>query len=310
MGKTARKQHIRLSVGDRVFVTINTILIILFVIVELYPMIFVLSASFSEPTMVGSGQMLLWPVKPTLQGYQFILQYKTIWGGYANTLFYTIVGTSFNLFVTIPCAYALSRKDFPDKGIFMLLFMFTMYFSGGTIPMYLNYKSLGLLNTRWVIIICGALSVYNMIVARTFFANTIPWELHEAARIDGASDFRTFFSIVLPLSKAIMAVMVLYYGVAHWNQYFIALMYLPKAQELWPLQMVLRDILIKGQFAAKSMGDGVMDPQEMLELLRQADTANIMKYCVIVVATVPMLIIYPFLQKFFAKGVMIGSVKG
>ena len=180
------KRHIKLSKGDRVFVTINGILLALFFIVELYPMIYVLSASFSDPQAVGGGEMLLWPVRPSLEGYQYILQYKTIWTGYLNTIFYTVLGTVVNLIVTIPCAYALSRRDFPDKGIFMLLFMFTMYFSGGTIPAYLNYKSLGLLNTRWVMLICGALSVYNMIVARTFFANSIPWELHEAARIDGA----------------------------------------------------------------------------------------------------------------------------
>ena len=304
------KRHIKLSKGDRVFVTINGILLALFFIVELYPMIYVLSASFSDPQAVGGGEMLLWPVRPSLEGYQYILQYKTIWTGYLNTIFYTVLGTVVNLIVTIPCAYALSRRDFPDKGIFMLLFMFTMYFSGGTIPAYLNYKSLGLLNTRWVMLLSGALSVYNMIVARTFFANSIPWELHEAARIDGASDVRTFFSIVLPLSKAIMAVMVLYYGVAHWNEYFIALLYLPQAKALWPLQMVLREILIRSQFAAESISDGVMDAEQMLELLRQQDVANMMKYCVIVAATVPMLIIYPFLQKYFAKGVMIGSVKG
>ena len=304
------KRHIKLSKGDRVFVTINGILLALFFIVELYPMIYVLSASFSDPQAVGGGEMLLWPVRPSLEGYQYILQYKTIWTGYLNTIFYTVLGTVVNLIVTIPCAYALSRRDFPDKGVFMLLFMFTMYFSGGTIPAYLNYKSLGLLNTRWVMLICGALSVYNMIVARTFFANSIPWELHEAARIDGASDVRTFFSIVLPLSKAIMAVMVLYYGVAHWNEYFIALLYLPQAKALWPLQMVLREILIRSQFAAEAISDGVMDAEQMLELLRQQDVANMMKYCVIVAATVPMLIIYPFLQKYFAKGVMIGSVKG
>lgn len=310
MEKTAEKKHIRLSRGDRVFVTINGILLALFFVIELYPMIYVLSASFSDPLAVGSGEMLLWPVKPSLQGYQYILQYKTIWSGYLNTIFYTVVGTLLNLAVTIPCAYALSRRDFPDKGIFMTLFMFTMYFSGGTIPAYLNYKSFGLLNTRWVLIICGAMSVYNMIVARTFFASSIPWELHEAARIDGASDIRMFFSIVLPLSKAIMAVMVLYYGVGHWNEYFSAMLYLPQAKNLWPLQLVLRDILIKSSFAKDAISDGVMDADQMMELLRQQDTANMMKYCVIVAATVPMLVIYPFLQKYFAKGVMIGSVKG
>lgn len=193
----------------------------------------------------------------------------------------------------------------------MTIFMFTMYFGGGMIPSYLNMYELHLLNTRWVMLLNGALSVYNMIVARTFFANTIPWELHEAARIDGAGNFRVFLQIVLPLSAPIIVVMTLYYGVGHWNAYFNAMMYLAQARKLWPLQMFLREILIKGQFATTAMMDNrSYTMEEMVALIKAAETANMIKFCIIIVATAPMMVIYPWLQKFFAKGVMIGSVKG
>lgn len=305
------KRRIRQSVGDRVFGWIIYSVLALFVIAELYPLVYVVSASFTDPKAITSGEMILWPVRPTLQGYQYIFNYKEIWTGYANTLFYTVVGTVVNLVVTLPAAYALSRRDFKDKTILMLFFMFTMYFSGGLIPAYLNIHKLGLLNTVWVMIIAGPLSVYNMIVARTFFANSIPWELHEAARIDGAGNFRTFFNIVLPLSSPIIVVLTLYYGVGHWNAYFNAMIYLAKARNLWPLQMFLRDILIKGQFASSVLmeADG-LTPEQIQALMQEADTANMVKFCVIIASTLPMMIIYPWLQKFFAKGVMIGSVKG
>ena len=304
------KRHIKLSKGDRVFVTINGILLALFFIVELYPMIYVLSASFSDPQAVGGGEMLLWPVRPSLEGYQYILQYKTIWTGYLNTIFYTVLGTVVNLIVTIPCAYALSRRDFPDKGIFMLLFMFTMYFSGGTIPAYLNYKSLGLLNTRWVMLLNGLVSAYNLIVARTFFSNTIPWELHEAAFLDGCSDFRLFTKIILPLSAPIVVVMALYYGVGHWNAYFNAFIYLSDRTK-FPLQVFLKEILMQSKFAENEMlQGGDFTPEQLLAMTRMTETANMLKYGIIVISTVPMLCIYPFLQRYFAKGVMIGSVKG
>ena len=309
--KEVHRNRIRHSRGDRVFAGIIYTLLGLFFVIELYPLVYVISASFSDPLAVGSGEMILLPVRPRLDGYKYILNYSEIWTGYLNTFFYTVVGTVINLVVTLPAAYALSRRDFKDKGIIMAIFMFTMYFSGGLIPGYLNIYQLGMLNTRWVMILSGALSVYNMIVARTFFANTIPWDLHEAARIDGAGNFRIFFQIVLPLSSPIIVVMTLYYGVGHWNAYFNAMMYLAKARSLWPLQLFLRDILIKGQFAANAlMNNESMSPEQMLEMTKQAETANMIKYCVIIAATAPMMLIYPWLQKFFAKGVMIGSVKG
>lgn len=305
-----RKSFFRHSWNDRIFVvSVYTLLIVYFVII-LYPLIYVLSASFSDPDAVAAGEMILWPVRPSLQAYRYILNYAEIWLGYANTIFYTVVGTLLNLIVTLPCAYMLSRKDVEGRGIIMTLFVITMYISGGMVPSYLNLNELGILNTRWALLLPGVISTYNLIVARTFFANTIPWELHEAAFLDGCSDFRIFAKIVLPLSSPIIVVMTLYYGVGHWNSYFNALIYI-QDRELFPLQVFLREILTRGQFAEQMiMAGGGLTVEEMALLTRETDTANMIKYGIIVVSTVPMLIIYPFLQKYFAKGVMIGSVKG
>lgn len=305
------KSHIRLSPGDRVFLAIVYTILALILIITLYPLIFVISASVSDPTAVGTGKMLLFPVGFTWQGYEYILRYKEIWVGYGNTLFYTVVGTVVNLAVTIPAGYALSRRDMHGRGIFMTMFLITMYFSGGLIPGYMNIRSLGLLNSRMVMIVSGALSTYNLIVTRTFFANTIPWDLHEAAFLDGAKDGQLFWKIILPLSKPIMVVMMLYYGVGHWNAYFSAMMYLTDRAK-FPLQLFLKEILVQGSFASTALvGGGADFTQEELEiLLKQADTANMLKYVVIIASTAPMLMIYPWLQKFFTKGVMIGSVKG
>lgn len=214
------RKKMNIGIKDRLFSIVNLLLLFLFFIIELYPILYVLSASFSDAKAVASGKMWLFPIAPTLDGYRYILQYTEIWTGYLNTLLYTVGGTLINLCLTLPAAYALSRKDFKDKTIFMVIFMITMYFSGGLIPGYLNVRSFGLLNTRSVMMIMGAVSVYNLIVARTFFANSIPWEMHEAAKIDGASDIMTFLKVVLPLSGPIIVVMALYYGVGHWNDFF------------------------------------------------------------------------------------------
>ena len=215
-----------------------------------------------------------------------------------------------NLALTIPCAYALSRRDCPFRGVILTLFMITMYFGGGLIPGYLNIKDFGLLNTRTVMLISGAVTTYNLIIARTFFANTIPWELHEAAFLDGCSDMRVLVKIVLPLSAPIIVVLTLYYGVAHWNSYFNAMIYLSDRSK-YPLQVFLREILTIGKFAESAFESGVdMSAEEALALMKQVETSNMIKYAVIVASTVPMMIIYPWVQKYFAKGVMIGSVKG
>lgn len=305
------RTKINIGAKDRIFGIVNLLLLLLFFMIELYPILYVLSASFSEAKAVASGKMWLLPVNPSLDGYQYILQYTEIWIGYFNTLLYTVVGTLINLCLTLPAAYALSRKDFKDRTFFMVVFMVTMYFSGGLIPGYLNVRSFGLLNTRAVMMIMGAVSVYNLIVARTFFANSIPWEIHEAAKIDGASDFITFVQVILPLSGPIVVVMALYYGVGHWNDYFQGMIYLSDQRDKWPLQLFLREILNQSKWASDAMtNSNSLSATDMLYLAKQAETADKLKYCVIVVATLPMLVIYPMLQKFFAKGIMIGSVKG
>ena len=301
---------VRQSRGDRAFGIVNGLLIALSFAITLYPLIYVISASISSPDAVASGRMILWPVDITWKGYQYILQYGDIWTGYANTLFYTLVGTSINLIVTLPCAYGLSRRDVPFRGLVMTLFLITMYISGGLIPGYINLSEMHMINTRWALLLPGAVSTYNLIVARTFFANTIPWELHEAAFLDGCSNIRLFMKIVLPLSAPIVVVMTLYYGVAHWNSYFNAMIYLSDRSK-YPLQVFLREILTKGQFAADALKEGAFFSEEqLLAMMKEVETANLIKYAVIIVSTVPMMILYPFLQRFFTKGVMIGAVKG
>lgn len=299
---------VRASREDRIFEVVNGILLAMAFVVIVYPLVFVLSASFSSPKAVASGEMLLLPKGVTLQGYRQIFQYQEIWTGYANTLFYTVLGTMINLFVTIPCGYALSRRDMPLRGALMVYFMITMYFNSGIIPHYLNVRSMGLLNTRTILLVGGAVSVYNLIVCRSFFGTSIPWALHEAARIDGASDARTFVDIVLPLSRPILVVIALYCAVAHWNSYFTAMVYI-QDRKLFPLQLFLREILLKSQ-AATAMLSNTADAEAAMELYAQQEAANQIKYGVIVVSTLPMMMVYPWLQRFFAKGVMIGSVKG
>lgn len=295
--------------SDKFIDIVIMVCLILVLIVELYPMLFVLSASVSDPGAVSAGKLILMPIGFSLDGYARIMEYKDIWIGYGNTIFYTLLGTMLNLVVTIPCAYAFSRKELIGRKKLMLLFVITMYISGGLIPSYLNVKSFGLLNTRIWIVLSGAISVYNMIVARTFFETSIPYELTEAAKIDGCSDMGILTKIVLPLSKSIMAVLLLYYGVGRWNEYFNAMVYLEDRNK-FPLQLFLKQILIQGRFAQEAMTSDNITPEQFELLSQMAKEADMQKYCVIVVSTVPMLIIYPRLQKFFEKGVMIGSIKG
>ncbi len=298
------------KINNTIFNIVVYSVLFLLGVIMLYPLLFVLSASFSDPKAVAGGEMLLLPVKPSLEGYKYLMQYEEIWTGYLNTIFYTVVGTVLNLIATLPCAYAMSRKDLKGRKYLMIFFMITMYFSGGMIPGYLNIQSLGLLDTRSVILINGLVSTFNLIVARTYFMTAIPWEIQEAAVIDGCNDFQVFGKIVFPLSKAITVVMVLYYGIGRWNSYFSEMIYL-KDRAKFPLQLFLREILTKSTFAKTAMVDGMsFSAEEMMALIKQADTANMIKYGVIVLSTIPMLIIYPFLQKYFEQGVMIGSVKG
>ena len=302
-----RKEGIRDSRGDRIFLLVNGLLVALFVIVTIYPLYFTVIASVSDPYMVAKGDVYLIPRKMTLAAYRNIIQETQIWVGYLNTIFYTVFGTLFNLLLTIPCAYVMSKPYLPGKKILNWFFLIIMYFSGGLVPTYLMVRDLGLVDTRWVLILLGGLSVYNMIVARTFYATSIPAELYEAATIDGCGEWQAFLRIALPLSAPIIAVIGLYYGVKHWNSYFNALIY-TSSKELQPLQLVLRNILILNQEAFAV--DGTETAEDIAYMVNKAYLAQSMKYALVFIASAPILCVYPFLQKYFVKGVMIGSIKG
>lgn len=287
---------------DRVFHIIVYTVLILLAFICIYPLYFVLIASISDPDAVLSGKVILTIKDFTLMGYERIFSDRMVVRGFLNSVFYTGVGTLINFVVTLPAAYSLSRKDLAGRRVFMIMFVITMYFSGGMIPTYLIVQKLGLYDTPAVLLVCSALSVFKMIIARTFFETTIPLELLEAARIDGCNNVRFFFTMVLPLSKSMIAVIALYYAVAHWNSYMNALLYINNAD--WkPLQLVLREMLISTQ-SLSVLVQGDASAQQRMKMV------NIMQYAVIVVATVPMLVIFPFVQKYFVKGVMIGAVKG
>ena len=287
----------KIEVFDIVMIAISAFLLL----IVAYPLVLVLSNSISNPTMVAKGEVVLLPKGINFDGYVYIFKDKDIMTGYANTIFYTVFGTLVNLAVTIPAGYVLSKTMVPGTKLFTGLFMFTMYFSGGMIPTFLLVNKLGLYNTRAVLLILGAFSTYNCIICRSFFVG-LPTELEEAARIDGCSPFGTFFKIVLPLSKALLGVMVLYFGVGHWNGYFNAMIYINEDAKQ-PLQVFLRRILVLAQISANM--DEAGDYAAHL-----ADMEALIRYAVIVVSSAPLLILYPFLQKYFDKGVLIGSVKG
>ncbi|WP_257348911.1 carbohydrate ABC transporter permease [Pseudalkalibacillus decolorationis] len=290
------------SKGDRIFTVCNYIFLSLLILSVLYPLIYVVSASFSSADAVASGRVWLWPVDFSLEGYKAVFDYNMIWTGYANSLFYMVVGTSINVALTILAAYPLSRRDFRGRGIFMFLFVFTMMFNGGLIPTYLLVRDLGMLNTRWALIIPNAMAVFNVIITMTYFRSVIPKEVLESAQLDGCNDFKFLLKIVLPLSAPIIAVISLFYAVGHWNQYFSALIYL-RDTDLFPLQLVLRNILIQSEIDPSMISD-IGNYQKNVGL------RELLKYALIVVASLPVLIIYPFVQKYFVKGVMIGSLKG
>jgi len=294
------------SRGDRIFTIVNYTFLSIILFIVLYPMIYIVSCSFSNPSAVTAGKVWLLPVDPTLIGYKTIFEDKDIVTGYANTILYTVCGTILAVALTVLAAYPLSRKDYKLRNPIMLIFTFTMFFSGGLIPTYLLMSSLGLVNTRAVMIIPGALSVYNVIITRTFFQSTIPQELLEASQIDGCSDFVFFGKVVLPLSKAIISVIALFYAVGYWNSYFNALIYLHDRNK-YPLQMILREILIQNRMDAEALSSGWMSVDD---LAARQSLFELLKYSLIIVASVPVLCIYPFVQKYFVKGVMIGAIKG
>lgn len=292
----------RQSFGDRVFdISIYTILTII-TLITLYPLIYIVSASFSDPMSIIKGEVWLFPVDFNFEAYRKVFSNPDILIGYRNSIIYLVVGTTINIVMTTMGAYALSRKDLKGRHVLALIFTFTLLFDGGLIPTYLVYKNmLGLYNNLWVMVIPNAINVLYMFIMRTYF-QSIPNELHEAAFIDGCNNIRTLISIVLPLSKPIIAVMVMYYGVAHWNSYFTALIYLDDTSR-WPLQMVIRSILIQEDVQSMVSGEGE-------SLVSQLLMTEGLKYAVIVVSSIPMLIMYPFVRKHFIKGVMIGAIKG
>lgn len=296
--------QIRRSYTDKIFDIVNLLVMVILLVIFVWPLWFVVIASFSNPNQVWMGEVVLWPKGFTLVSYETLLEYERIWVGYRNTLFYTVVGTLVNLAMTICGAYPLSRKDFLPRHFFMFLFMLTMYFGGGLIPTYLVVSGLGLVDTRWAMIIPGAVSIYNIIITRTYFMNSIPASLQEAATLDGANSFQYLMRVVLPLSKPIIAVVGLYYAVGHWNDFYTALIYLYK-EDLMPLQSFLRDMLMSTKLTLNNLSG--MDTATV-EL--KTHLAQTLKYSVIIVSTVPVLCIYPFIQKYFVKGVMVGSVKG
>ena len=301
------KHRQRLTKDDVVFNTFNYILIFLFVAVTLYPLVYVVSASISEPTKVNSGQMWLWPVGFTTIGYEKVFKDPDIWRGYANTIYYTVFGTIINLAFTLPCAYALTKRTLPFKTLINFLILFTMFFSGGLIPLYMLVNNLKLLDTVWAVVLPTAVSAYNVIITRTFMETSIPGGLEEAAEIDGCSPFGVFFRIVLPLSSPIIAVMALFYGVGHWNSYFNEMIFLSDHAK-YPLQVILRELIIITQISG---GDGAtISNTEAKTAAEMQQLAGVIKYSVMIVSTLPIIVVYPFLQRFFVKGVIIGSIKG
>ena len=299
------KGRIRHTRSDVVFLTINWILLILCAIVLLYPLLYIIMSSFSAgPTYM---RLSLIPAKFSLEGYTAVFEYADIWTGYRNSLLYTAVFTVVSLAMTVCLAYPLSRRDFGGGKYMMLLCMFTMYFSGGLIPTYVWMRQMKLLDSMWALIIPSAVSVYNMIVMRTYFSTQIPDELREASMLDGCSDIRYLVSIVLPLSGAILAVIGLYYAVYMWNEYFNAMVYITTRSKL-PLPNFLREILMIN--VQHSLTNANMTQQEIERIARLEERAELMKYSLIIVSSVPVMILYPFVQKHFVKGVMIGATKG
>ncbi|MDR0525848.1 MAG: carbohydrate ABC transporter permease [Spirochaetaceae bacterium] len=293
---------IRDTPGDRLFIAFVYALLGLILVVVIFPLLYIVSASFSDPQAVVTGQVWLLPVNPTLRGYQAVFKNPKLMSGFYNSFYYMIVGTVINLIMTLLCAFPLTRKEFRARNVLSVIMVFTMYFSGGMIPTYMVVKKLGLIDTRMAMIIPAALSVWNVILCRTYISSTIPDTLYESATLDGCTPFRFMLSIVTPLSAPILAVLALYYGVGHWNAYFNALIYLNKA-ELAPLQIVLREILVLSKIDPIMITDA-------RELAAKQGLTDLLKYSVIVVGSAPVMAIYPFVQKYFVKGVMIGAVKG
>lgn len=293
---------------NRIFDFFVYLILILLTLVLVYPLYFTVIASLSEPVEVVSGNVILWFKGFSLDSYKQVFENEKIWIGYYNTLIYTLFGTMLNLILTIPAAYALSKSFMWKRNFFTWFFIIPMYFSGGLLPTYLQVKNLGLLNKPYTLIIIGGISIYNLVVTRSFFQSSIPESLYEAAEMDGCSQYGQFFKIAVPLSKPIIAVITLYYAVAHWNNYYNSLIYITK-EKYHSLQMILRSILLTNQNALNDLNSSA-STEEMMDMLERIYLAESMKYSIIFIASLPMLILYPFIQRYFVKGVMIGAVKG
>jgi putative aldouronate transport system permease protein len=293
---------IKESPGDRLFLCGIYVFLGAIMLIVFYPLLYIVSASFSAPQAVIEGRVWLFPVEPTLLGYKTVFQHHQVITGYLNSAFYTFFGTLINVILTIMLAYPLSKRNFYGRNLIMIVLVVTMLFEGGLIPYYLTIKNLGILDTRWAMLLPQAMAVWQVIIARTFFQMTIPDELTEAAELDGCSNIGFIWRVVLPLSKPIIAVLVLMYSVHHWNSYFDALIFLRSA-ELFPLQIILRNILILNSVDTAAMKDAS-------EMLARQGLKDLLKFSLIVVASAPILLIYPFVQKHFVKGIMIGSLKG
>ena len=297
------RKGIRETKQDRVFNGVNLVFMLFIFIVFARPIWFVIVASFSDPNAVTSGRVWLWPVSFHTGGYVMTLENTEIWRGYLNSILYTLLGTAVNMVLTIITAYPLSRMDFMPRKILTVAFVITMYFGGGMVPMFLQVKDLGLTNTIWAMIVPGAISIYNVLLLRSFFLYGVPKSLEEAAMLDGASLLQMLLKIYLPLVKPTLAVLVLYYAVGHWNDYFSALLYI-NDRGLYPLQYILREILISSKIDQSVNG---LDAASIMKKLKDAGT---MKYAIIIISTLPLMIVYPFIQKYFVKGIMLGAVKG
>ena len=300
MTKTIRPRLSRSDLSDKIFYLFIYVFLGFLALVILYPLYFIIIASISDPDAVLGGDVILFPVGITLSGFEAILHRSDVWLGYLNTIIYTALTVVLSLVVTVPAGWALSRKQLLGKKFFMIYFIIPMFFGGGLIPFYNVMSQLNLINTPWAVILPSILSVWNLFMTRTFFESSIPDGLVEAARIDGASEFRIFFSLVLPLSKAILAVMALYYAVGQWNSYFNAMIFL-QDENLYPLQLILREILIASETTTGGSGETILEQYRL---------ANQIKYVSVIVSSAPVIMLYPFVQKYFAQGAMIGSLKG
>lgn len=295
---------IKHSKGDLVFLSANNLILFMALLVTIYPLIYILSSSFSSTRAVISGRVWLWPVEPTLAGYEAVFNNSSIIRGYINSVIYTFVGTLINVVLTVMAAYPLSRRDFKAGKFIMFMFTFTMFFGGGLIPNYLLIKNLGMINTMWAMVIPGAIGTWNVIITRTYFQSTLPGELLEASQIDGCSDIKFLLKVALPLSKAIIAVITLFYAVGHWNAFFSAFIYL-NDKKMFPLQLVLRDILV-----SLNVDASMLSSLNLEEMTAKEGLVDLVRYSAIVIASVPVMLMYTFAQKYFVQGVMVGAIKG